>query len=101
MSQKAQREVLLLHSPLQRAMRLVGQELAPIRDAYRGGPDQDDVTLDVHRRQLHAMRVHDLRVLDAVLDEHFRQLEDAFAEAVGSSWDALFGEIVGRLARTV
>jgi DNA-binding FadR family transcriptional regulator len=85
---------------LQRAMRSLGHELAPIRDAYPGGPERDDVTLDIHRRQLHAMRVRDLERLDAVLDEHFRQLECAFAEAVGSSWEDLFGDRVsGRLAR--
>lgn len=82
---------------LQGAMRLLGQELAPVRDAYRGGPEQDETTLDVHRRQLHAMRVQDLRRLDAVLDEHFRQLEEAFAEAVGSTWDDLFGDTAPRL----
>ena len=84
---------------LQATMRMMGHELAPVRDAYRGGPEQDERTLDLHRRQLHAMRVQDRRRLDAVLDEHFRQLEEAFAEAVGSSWDALFGEAVGRLSR--
>lgn len=82
---------------LQGSMRLLGQELAPIRDAYRGGPDQDERTLDIHRRQLHAMRVKDLDRLDAVLDEHFRQLEGAFAEALGSTWQDLFGETTGRL----
>jgi GntR family transcriptional repressor for pyruvate dehydrogenase complex len=76
---------------LQTAMRSLGHELAPIRDAYPGGPEQDDVTLDIHRRQLHAMRVRDLDRLDAVLDEHFRQLECAFAEAVGATWEELFG----------
>jgi len=77
---------------LQRAMRSLGHELAPIRDAYPGGPERDDVTLDIHRRQLHAMRVRDLERLDEVLDEHFRQLECAFAGAVGSTWDELFGD---------
>lgn len=81
---------------LQAAMRALGHELAPIRDAYRGGPDQDDETLDVHRRQLRAMRTRDRAELDAVLDEHFRQLEEAFARAVGSSWATLFGDRVGR-----
>lgn len=75
---------------LQAAMRTVGRELAPIRDAYRGGPEQDELTLELHRRQLHAMRLRDAEALDLVLDEHFRQLESAFATAVGSSWDELF-----------
>jgi GntR family transcriptional repressor for pyruvate dehydrogenase complex len=82
---------------LQAAMRTMGHELAPIRDAYRGGAGQDDVTLDIHRRQLQAMRLRDLDALDAVLAEHFHQLEDAFAEAVQSTWDKLFGTSVGRL----
>jgi GntR family transcriptional repressor for pyruvate dehydrogenase complex len=82
---------------LQQAMRTVARELAPIRDAYPGGPGQDNVTLDIHRRQLHAMRRKDLNALDTVLDEHFRQLEDAFAAAAGSSWDDLFADAVGRL----
>jgi GntR family transcriptional repressor for pyruvate dehydrogenase complex len=78
---------------LQAATRVLGHELAPIRDAYRGGAEQDDATLEIHRRQLHAMRVRDLTELDATLDAHFHQLEDAFAEAVGSSWDKLFGSV--------
>jgi GntR family transcriptional repressor for pyruvate dehydrogenase complex len=85
---------------LLRAMGSLGHDLAPIRDAYRSGPQQDDVTLDIHRRQLHAMRMRDLDRLDAVLDEHFRQLECAFAEAVGSTWEQLFGETaIGLRAR--
>ena len=83
---------------LQAAMRALGREMAPIRDAYRGGPDEDGVTLDVHRRQLHAMRLRKMAQLDAVLDEHFRMLEEAFAAAVKSSWEDLFGETVRGLA---
>jgi GntR family transcriptional regulator, transcriptional repressor for pyruvate dehydrogenase complex len=83
---------------LQRAMRAIGHELAPIRDAYPGGPDQDEHTLEIHRRQLHAMRLQDLDALDAVLDEHFHQLEDLFATAAGKTWEQLFGGTAGRLA---
>jgi DNA-binding GntR family transcriptional regulator len=79
----------------------MAHELAPIRDAYRGGPEQDDVTLDIHRRQLQAMRARDLGQIDQLLDEHFRQLEDAFAEAVGSDWERLFGPTVGKLIHGV
>lgn len=82
---------------LQAAMRTVSHELAPIRDAYPGGPEQDDVTLDIHRRQLHAMRLGDLDALDAVLDEHFHQLEDAFAAAAGASWQTMFSESIAKL----
>jgi GntR family transcriptional repressor for pyruvate dehydrogenase complex len=86
---------------LQRAMRTIGHELAPIRDAYPGGPEQDDRTLDIHTRQLHAMRLRDLATLDRVLDEHFHQLEDAFAAATGASWEKLFAGTVGRMQRPV
>jgi GntR family transcriptional regulator, transcriptional repressor for pyruvate dehydrogenase complex len=82
---------------LQAAMRTVSHELAPIRDAYPGGPEQDEVTLDIHRRQLHAMRLGDLEALDAVLDEHFHQLEDAFAAAAGASWEAMFAGSIAKL----
>lgn len=84
---------------LQVAMRGVGSALAPVRDAYRGGPEQDEQTLDIHRRQLDALRMRDAAALDAVLDEHFRQLEEAFAAAVGASWEELFGVTVDGLRR--
>ena len=57
--------------------------LAPIRDAYSGGVAYDRETLDVHRRQLDAMRRRDADALERVLDEHFRMLETPFAEAIG------------------
>ncbi|ADB50628.1 FadR/GntR family transcriptional regulator [Conexibacter woesei] len=79
---------------LQAAMRSLGNDIAPIRDAYRGGAEEDELTLDVHRRQLHVMRLRDADALAPILDEHFRMLENAFAEAIGSSWDALFGAVV-------
>jgi GntR family transcriptional regulator, transcriptional repressor for pyruvate dehydrogenase complex len=79
---------------LQAAMRSLGREMAAIRDAYPGGPDEDDATLDVHRRQLHAMRLGDMAELEKVLDEHFRMLEHAFATALNSDWESLFGETV-------
>jgi DNA-binding GntR family transcriptional regulator len=64
-------------------MRGVGKALAPIRDAYSGGLERDRLTLDVHVRQVDAMRRRDERALDGVLDEHFGMLEEAFAEAIG------------------
>lgn len=82
---------------LQAAMRTVSHGLAPIRDAYPGGSEQDELTLDIHRRQLHAMRLGDLKRLDAVLDEHFRQLEDAFAAAAGASWEQMFADSIAKL----
>ncbi len=71
------------NATIQAAMRGVARGLAPLRDAYAGGLASDEATLAVHRRQLDAMRHRDLDTLDAVLDEHFRMLEDAFAEAIG------------------
>ena len=44
---------------IQAAMRGVGRGLAPIRDAQPGGIAFDSKTLDVHRRQLEAMRRRD------------------------------------------
>ena len=77
--------------PLEGAMQVIAKALAPIRDAYSGGVDRDRETLDVHERQLDAMRRRDLEALDPVLDEHFRMLEESFGEAIGRSWDELFG----------
>ena len=77
---------------IQTAMRGVGRSLAPIRDAYSGGLGTDKQTLDVHRRQLAAMRRRDEETLEAVLDEHFRMLETQFARAIGRRWSDLFGE---------
>lgn len=76
---------------LEAAMRSIAKSLAPIRDAYSGGIARDRQTLDVHERQLAAMRRHDSAALDTVLDEHFRMLEESFAEAIGRGWDELFG----------
>jgi GntR family transcriptional repressor for pyruvate dehydrogenase complex len=76
---------------LEAAMRGVAKELAPIRDAYSGGLPRDRLTLEVHERQLEAMRWHKRAMLERVLDDHFRMLEEAFAEAIGRSRDELFG----------
>jgi GntR family transcriptional repressor for pyruvate dehydrogenase complex len=76
---------------LESAMRGIAKSLAPIRDAYSGGIARDRQTLDVHERQLDAMRRGDQSMLEAVLDEHFRMLEESFSEAIGSSWAELFG----------
>lgn len=83
---------------IQTTMRGVARGLAPIRDAYSGGIGRDKQTLDVHRRQLDAMRRRDDETLDAVLDEHFRMLEAQFARAIGRRWSDLFGERARRPA---
>lgn len=84
---------------IQAAMRGVGRSLAPIRDAYSGGVADNRQTLDVHRRQLTAMRRHDETELDDVLDEHFRMLETQFATAIGRRWSDLFGSRAHHRAR--
>ena len=76
---------------IQAAMRGVGRGLAPIRDAYRGGVAYDRRTLDVHRRQIAAMRRRDEGALERVLDEHFKMLETQFAKGIGRRWSDLFG----------
>ena len=76
---------------LQEAMRIAVRDLAAIRDAYSGGLGQDERTLAVHTRQLEAMRAGDREALAGVLDEHFRMLEEVFADAIGRTWADLFG----------
>src|SRR6185436_3823660 len=49
-------------------MRGDARGLAPIRDAYSGGMTTDRQTLDVHRRQLGAMRSRDEAGLEPILD---------------------------------
>jgi GntR family transcriptional repressor for pyruvate dehydrogenase complex len=78
---------------LQSAMRNVESELAPIRDTYAGGLERDEETVDIHQRQLDAMRARDLPALALVLDEHFRMLEEGFADALHRRWAALFGDV--------
>jgi GntR family transcriptional repressor for pyruvate dehydrogenase complex len=75
---------------LQESMRVLARRLAPIRDAYGGGVDNDSKTLDVHARQIEAMRARDEKLLEKVLDEHLRLLEEPFAAAIGRRWKALF-----------
>jgi hypothetical protein len=69
----------------------VERGLAPIRDAYSGGIERDERTLDVHVRQTGAMRKRDPAALGRIVDEHFRMLEEAYAAAIGRSWEELFG----------
>ena len=76
---------------IQAAMQGVARGLSPIRDAYSGGMTTDRQTLDVHRRQLEAMRRRDEAGLEAILDEHFRMLETQFAKGIGRRWSELFG----------
>jgi GntR family transcriptional repressor for pyruvate dehydrogenase complex len=78
---------------LQASMRNIEGDLAPIRDTYTGGLERDEETVDVHQRQLDAMRARDLTQLGLVMDEHFRMLEEGFAEALHRRWRDLFGDV--------
>jgi GntR family transcriptional repressor for pyruvate dehydrogenase complex len=84
---------------LQGAMRNFETELAPIRDSYQGGRENDEETLAIHERQVEAMRRGDLRELAAVLDEHFRMLEVEFARALHRKWESVFGEVAEQTLR--
>jgi GntR family transcriptional repressor for pyruvate dehydrogenase complex len=84
---------------LQSAMRNLESELAAIRDTYQGGRENDEETLDIHLRQVDAMRRLDLPVLAAVLDEHFRMLEEEYAGALHRTWKALFGDVAEQTLR--
>jgi GntR family transcriptional repressor for pyruvate dehydrogenase complex len=75
---------------LELALRGVGRQLAPIRDAYSGGLAADEHTYAIHVRQLAAMRAGDGAALAAILDEHCCMLEDALAAALGRHRDDLF-----------
>jgi GntR family transcriptional regulator, transcriptional repressor for pyruvate dehydrogenase complex len=76
---------------LAEAMRLVARQLAPLRDMLLREAGDVDRMVDIHTRQLRAMHNRERDALDSVLDEHFRLLEDRFAESLGQTWDALFG----------
>jgi DNA-binding FadR family transcriptional regulator len=76
--------------PLERAMRAIDRDLAPVRVAYPAGAAKHAAILDIHRRQLDAMRRGDREELFVVLDEHLRMLEDVFATATGHGWSDLF-----------
>jgi DNA-binding GntR family transcriptional regulator len=78
---------------MQSAMRNLEGELAAIRDTYQGGRENDEETLEIHERQVEAMRRRDMKALAAVLDEHFRMLEENYAEGLNRKWEDLFGEV--------
>jgi GntR family transcriptional repressor for pyruvate dehydrogenase complex len=84
---------------LQGAMRNLEAGLAPIRDTYDGGRENDELTLAIHERQVEAMRRKETKALAAVLDEHFRMLEEDFAHALHRTWQDLFGEAAEQTRR--
>jgi GntR family transcriptional repressor for pyruvate dehydrogenase complex len=81
--------------PLREAMQPISRRLVAIRDAYGGVQHENRQTLDVHRRQVDAMRARDLSALNEVLDEHLRMLEDAYARGLRRSPDELFAAVRG------
>ena len=84
---------------LQSAMRNLETKLAPIRDTYQGGRENDEETLAIHERQVEAMRSREMKELADVLDEHFRMLEVEFARALRGTWEELFGEAAEQTLR--
>jgi GntR family transcriptional regulator, transcriptional repressor for pyruvate dehydrogenase complex len=73
------------------AMRVLERRIAPVRDSYSGGLYWDKHVVDVHSRQVAAMRARDLAALEPVLEAHFRMLEDAYCAALAKDWRQLFG----------
>jgi GntR family transcriptional repressor for pyruvate dehydrogenase complex len=84
---------------LQNAMRNLEADLAPIRDSYQGGRENDEETLAIHERQVDAMRAKDMKALADVLDEHFHMLEIEFARALDRTWESLFAEAAEQTGR--
>jgi len=72
-------------------MRTVARQLAPLRDMLLRDATDVDRMVDIHTRQLHAIRNREHVDLGVVIDEHFRMLEDRFADSLGQTWNALFG----------
>lgn len=79
---------------LQAAMQVVAKGLAPMRDAYTGGIERDQESLEIHSTQLAAMRTRDEDGLAEIMDRHLRILEEVFAAAAGKGWDSLFAASV-------
>jgi GntR family transcriptional repressor for pyruvate dehydrogenase complex len=71
-------------------MRLVARQLAPLRDMMTGGADEGDRIVSIHTRQLRAMRAREIAQLNDILDEHFRVIEERYAESHGQAWAGLF-----------
>ena len=82
---------------LQSAMGEIGPQMAPIRDTYKGGRSDDRRTLEIHTRQLEAMRKGEVRELALVIHEHFSMLEEEFANAIDRRWEDLFGRLAAPL----
>jgi GntR family transcriptional repressor for pyruvate dehydrogenase complex len=75
---------------LEDAMRLVARQMAPLRDMLTTTEEDVALILDIHARQIQAMRALETAQLEEVLDEHFRILEERFAHSLGQSWEVMF-----------
>ena len=84
---------------LQGAMRNLEGDLAAIRDTYQGGRENDEETLEIHERQVDAMRGRDMKALAAILDEHFQVLEENYAKGLNRRWGDLFGDVAEQTLR--
>jgi len=83
------------NATLQGAMRAVTRDMAIVRSTYISGLESNAYSLEIHERQLEAMKQKDLEALRRLLDAHFRIVEEAFASVVGRTWDELFQDRVG------
>jgi GntR family transcriptional repressor for pyruvate dehydrogenase complex len=72
---------------------LFGRVLIAADLAFEVGPAGAAVPLDIHERTLEALRTRDPEVIDEVMDEHLRFLEDA--------WEALGGRLRFRALPTM
>lgn len=72
------------------SMRLVGRQLSPLRDIFTSDDAEIGLIVDIHTRQIRAMRNREPVELDTVLDAHFRILEERFALSVGQTWATMF-----------
>jgi DNA-binding FadR family transcriptional regulator len=75
---------------LEEGMRLVARKMAPLRDMLATTEEDVAVILDIHGRQIQAMRALETTQLEQVLEEHFRVLEERFAHSLGQSWEVMF-----------
>lgn len=76
---------------LERAHAEIDRLLEPVRIAYPPDAREHRRTLEVHRRQLEAMRGGDLGAVRIACDRHFRLLENMIARTRGVTWARLFG----------
>jgi GntR family transcriptional repressor for pyruvate dehydrogenase complex len=77
-------------------MRLLARQIAPLRDMMTGDGGEGDRIVSIHTRQLRAMRTRETAQLDAVLDEHFRVIEERYAQSHDQAWSALFDSSQGK-----